>query len=136
VTAGTTSRVLSRPVVAGALVVGLALADRIADPADHDVPLCPFRMVTGLNCPLCGGLRAAYALSRFEFAAAVRDNLLAVVALPLLLAYWLDWLRRDRLGRPERRLPRAALAAVWVVAAVFTLLRNLPAGAWLSPPPA
>jgi hypothetical protein len=111
---------------------GLA-ADRIADPVQHDLPLCPFRAVTGLWCPLCGGLRSAYSLSRLDVVAAVRDNAVFVVALPLLFLYWLDWLRWDRRGAPERRIPRAAIVALWTVAALFTVARNLPFADWLRP---
>jgi Protein of unknown function (DUF2752) len=125
-----------RPVLVAVGLVAAAVADRIADPVHHDLPLCPFRLLTGLSCPLCGGLRSAYALTRFDLAAAVRDNVLLVAALPLLLAYWLDWVRRDRRRLPGRRLPRAAVVALWTVAAAFTIVRNLPVLApWLAPPP-
>jgi hypothetical protein len=126
-------RVLSRPLLVGVLVLGAAAADRLADPVHNHVPLCPFRALTGLWCPLCGGLRSAYSLTRLDVVAAVRDNALLVIALPVLLAYWVDWVRRDRRGLPERRLGRGAIAGLWVVAAVLTVLRNLPAADWLRP---
>jgi hypothetical protein len=132
--AGPAGRVLSRPAVAAGLVAAGLVADRIADPVHHDVPLCPFRMLTGWWCPLCGGLRSAYALTRFDLATAVRDNVVLVAALPLLVAYWVDWVRRDRRGQAERRFPRGAIVAFWVVAAAFTVLRNLPFADWLRPP--
>ena len=127
-------RVFSRPAVAAALVVVGLAADRLLDPTHTHVPLCPFRAVTGLECPLCGGLRSAYSLTRLDLGAALRANAVFVLMLPLLLAYWLDWVRRDRRGQPERRFGRTALAALWAVAAAFTVARNLPGADWLRPP--
>ena len=116
----------SRPATAAAVaVVGLG-ADLALDPTDTHVPLCPFRALTGLSCPLCGGLRSAFSLAHFDLATAVRDNLLFVVGLPLLLFFWLDWLRRDRAGRPVRRTTRPVMVAVCAIALTFTIIRNLP----------
>jgi hypothetical protein len=104
------------------------------DPAHTHVPLCPFHTVTGLWCPLCGGLRSAYALTRFDLAGAIRDNALFVAAVPCLVYYWIDWLRRERAGLPERRIPRGAIAFLWLIALVFCVLRNIPtSAAWLAP---
>ena len=124
---------LSRPVIAAAVAVAGLIAVRVANPVHNDVPLCPFHAVTGLQCPLCGGLRAAYELSRFDVVAAVRDNALFVGTLPLLLAYWLFWLRQAKQGQPERRFPRAAIGTSWAVAAAFVVVRNLPGAEWLRP---
>jgi hypothetical protein len=117
-------RVLSRPAVAAALVVAGLAADRLADPTHHHVPLCPFRALTGLS---------AYSLTHLDLTAALRANAVFVLALPLLLAYWLDWVRRDRRGLPERPLGRTTLAVLWAVATVFTVARNLPGADWLRP---
>ncbi len=40
------------------------------------LPSCPFRLVTGLLCPLCGTLRAAHALLHGHLAAASHYNTL------------------------------------------------------------
>jgi hypothetical protein len=46
----------------GALAVAAILLF-LYDPADAGLyPSCPLRALTGLLCPLCGGLRAAHAL--------------------------------------------------------------------------
>ncbi len=97
-------------------------------------PLCPFQALTGLWCPLCGGLRSAYALTRLDFATAIRDNALLVVALPFLIGFWIDWLRRDRAGLSERALSRRVIAVLWIAALVFGVMRNVPAfGHWFAP---
>lgn len=113
--------------MAAAVCLAAVGADQVFDPADNHVPLCPFHAMTGLWCPLCGGLRSAYALTRLDFATAVRANVLFVVAVPLLLAFWVYWFRCDRIGVSMRRRPRGVLTALWVIGIVFAVVRNLPA---------
>jgi hypothetical protein len=97
-------------------------------------PPCMFHQLTGLNCPGCGLTRALHELLRGHLAAAFRDHALLVLSLPWLgwLAVRYIWLRRR--GRPARVTVRPGW--LWVLVAVvvtFTVLRNLPAFAWLSP---
>jgi hypothetical protein len=120
-------RIASAPLrVASGLALAVA-ADVVFDPAHTHVPLCPFKAVTGFSCPLCGGLRCVNSLVRTDVVAATRANLLVLLAVPFLLGYWLDWVWRERVGRPRRPIPLRAIAAVVVLAAVFTIVRNLPA---------
>lgn len=112
-------------VAAGA--AGLAaIADLAFDPAHRDVPLCPFHAATGWWCPLCGSLRAVDALGHLQWRTALHANALLVVVLPLLFLWWGDWLRTGR----ARRIPVGVLPVV-LVAVLFTVVRNLPAGAAL-----
>lgn len=51
-----------------------------------DIPLCGFRHLTGIACPLCGGTRVCAALAQGDFQAALQLNaglvfLLAIAAL-------------------------------------------------------
>jgi hypothetical protein len=48
-------------------------------------PLCPFRALTGLNCPGCGTTRCLHQLLHGNIVAAFKLNPLFVVALPFLL---------------------------------------------------
>jgi hypothetical protein len=84
-------------------------------------PACPFKALTGWNCPACGGLRMTHDLLHGDLAAAVVDNVFALVGLPLLLL-WV--LLRRRAGRPAFAPPAAAVMIVAVVA--WTVVRNLP----------
>ena len=88
---------------------------------------CPFRALTGLWCPGCGGLRAVHDLMTFDVAAAWGMNALLVLALPVLAALWAQWLRHAWLGRPFAVVTARGAVVLGVVLAVFTLLRNLPA---------
>lgn len=53
------------PLAAGAAPLILALGD---------VPLCAFKHLTGVPCPLCGGIRACAALAHGDVAAAYQVN--------------------------------------------------------------
>jgi hypothetical protein len=100
----------------------------------HFYPECQFHRLTGLNCPGCGMTRAAYALLHGEFASAVRDNALLVG----LLAWFT--LRSGRFGlnrwrgRPNGEFfPARCLWILLGLMLAFTILRNLPAFAFLAP---
>jgi hypothetical protein len=108
----------------GALTAYLAAVD----PSDGGVwPPCPSRVLLGLDCPGCGGLRGTHDLLRGDVVAAVDHNLLvpAILAVAgVALALWLLPL----VGRPARRLapPRWLATAAVAVVVAFTVLRNLP----------
>jgi hypothetical protein len=97
---------------------------------------CPFLAVTGLPCPMCGGLRAVNNLTHGDVVGALSSNLLVVLALPLAVAFWLRWYQvaSGRRAGWGFRLPRPATVWVWFgVLVVFGVVRNLPFGGWLAP---
>lgn len=112
---------------AGAGAIAAAVYLYLVDPHDGSaaMPACPTRLVTGMDCPACGGLRAAHDLLHGDPVAALGHNLfLPLAALVLAVpvgASLLAWLR----GR-SRPLPRTLVAAVLVAAVVFVVVRNLP----------
>jgi hypothetical protein len=110
--------------VATAAMAGGALAyTGLADPHRPGFlfPGCPFRILTGWNCPLCGGLRMTHDVLHGDLAAAVIDNVYALVGIPLLLL----WLAvRWRRGRPLNSVvPVVGILATMVI---WTVIRNLP----------
>lgn len=123
------TRTPSLPAVAAGAVVLAGLY--LVNPNSTHVPLCPLHAATGLWCPLCGATRASYALLHGQWAAALHDNLLFVLLLPLLVTVWL---RRDPATARAALLPRPAFISVVLLAALFGVLRNLPFGSWLAPP--
>jgi hypothetical protein len=98
-------------------------------------PVCPFLALTRWWCPGCGGLRAVHALTRGELGVALHDNVLVVALCGFTACYWSLWALNARRGRPRPalRLGRPWLLGAAVLALAFTLLRNLPAGAFLAP---
>jgi hypothetical protein len=97
---------------------------------------CPFRAVTGWDCPLCGGTRMGSALLHGDVAAAFAFNPVALVGIALLGVVGALW-AVEALGGPavrppaglRRRLlrttPTQRLVVVLIGAVVYTVLRNL-----------
>lgn len=97
--------------VAVALAVCLVLA--FVDPTSALWPFhCPFKLITGLQCPGCGFQRALHALLQGDVAAAARYNFFFLYAIPYLLVIILsDVLPR---GKVQSRL-QAAVGNRYVV---------------------
>ena len=124
-----------RPLAAVGLI-SLAAAGAILfffDPARYAFyPNCFLRSITGLNCPGCGSLRAIHALLHGDIIAAARLNLLLVLA--VLVGLWfatkkgVAWLRGASVSFD---VDRAWLWSFVILAAVFTVVRNLPGFDWM-----
>ena len=122
-----------------AILATLALAGAavvfVFNPATHAFyPVCQFHRLTGLECPGCGATRAAYALLHGNFSAALRDNALFVLTLGALATrgIWFGW--KNFRGRTNGEFfPVKFLWPLLGAALIFTVLRNLSVGAWLSP---
>lgn len=108
--------------VAIGLVLPLGLVAAPAFLALGDVPLCAFKHLTGVPCPLCGGIRACAALAQGDFASAWQLNagllpLLGVVALHTVLLM-VEAIQGQRIGTPRAlvvawQLAGAGLLASW-----------------------
>lgn len=101
----------------------------VVDPNTSSLyPQCPFRAITGYDCPGCGITRALHAALRGDLVQAASHNLLLVIV-ALATVVWLAWnLLRTRRGRSPVRfsLPPPATIAVGLAVAAFWVLRNLP----------
>ena len=107
----------------GALLGGALAYVGLADPHNPDFvfPACPFKLLTGWNCPACGGLRMTHDLLHGDLGAAVVDNVFLLVGLPMLLVWVVV---RWRTGRPILTMPAVAVIAVLAIA--WTVVRNMP----------
>jgi hypothetical protein len=86
-------------------------------PMPHTV--CPFRLLTGLPCPFCGGTHAGIDLGRGDPVAALRASPLAVCGAIALIT--LPMLRKTSLAERWRQLPaktRNTTAITGIVAAL------------------
>ncbi len=114
------------------IVASVTLMFRYFDPIGN-IPSCPIKTVTGLDCPACGSSRCLSALSRGDFASAVDQNLLFVVmALSLLVGTTMLGLLGNRIlidGFLYRTLSVLAVLAI-----SFSVVRNMPwaLGEWLA----
>jgi hypothetical protein len=106
----------------GALLGGALAYIGLADPHKPQFvfPACPFKLLTGWNCPACGGLRMTHDLLHGDLATAAVDNIFLLVGLPALLAWVLV---RWRTGRPIFTMP--ATVVITVLAVTWTVIRNL-----------
>lgn len=87
------------------------------DPAvNSHYPTCPLHSLTGLDCPTCGGLRAAHLLLHGHLRAAFAMNPLLFFALPVVALF----LIRPALARP-RWVPWAGLGMLLA----YFIWRNL-----------
>jgi hypothetical protein len=127
------------PLLVAAAVAGLTLALRLHDPHGYGSwGLCPFKALTGLDCPGCGGLRAVNDLTHGDLSAAAGSNLFFVASIPLLVGLWGVWLwrwrqeARRREETPLRLLTPARarlLGSIYLGALLaFTVFRNTPWG--------
>jgi hypothetical protein len=97
---------------------------------------CPFRLLTGWDCPFCGGTRLGSALLHGDVAAAFAYNPVVFLSLVLGVLIGILWIV-EALGGPRVRPPLTWRTAarrlrpwVWwtvagVLAAAYVLLRNL-----------
>ena len=91
------------------------------------MPQCPTKMLTGLDCPLCGGLRMVHNLIVGHWSTAMHDNLLLLIATPFVVVLWVRWVFARVTGRAFTfMLSRRWTYALLVLAAVWMVVRNLP----------
>ena len=132
---GSTARRVLAPLGAAAAAGMATLAVQVRDPHVHGAwGLCPFKAITGWDCPGCGGLRAVNDLGHGRLVDAAHSNLLLVATLPLVVALWAVWLHRGWTGVPVRlpaRVVRLLVVGLGVLVLVFAFFRNTPWGsAW------
>jgi hypothetical protein len=126
---------LAAPLGTAALALVATLALAVRDPhRPGSWGWCPTQVLTHLDCPACGSLRAVHDLTRLDLASAASSNLLLVVAVPVVLVFWVRRVVAVWRGGEAMR-PLVVPASVWAVGlgvvAAFTVVRNLP-GSWLA----
>jgi hypothetical protein len=122
-------------VVLAATALGSGAVLFFFDPAKHGFyPICLFHALTGLYCPGCGATRAAYQLLHGHILRALHDNALFILTLTVLAAQgaWFA-VRKIRHQPATSAVPPKALWTFFILAVVFTILRNLPAFPFFSP---
>ena len=100
-----------------------------SDPAQSKIfPPCPFRSLTGFDCPGCGTLRGLHQLLHGNFVAAVDLNVMIVMMVPYFGVWISAMLAADFTGR--NAMPIAVSAKlVWVLLLgiiIFWIVRNIP----------
>lgn len=117
--------------LAAGAAVGCAYV-AVADPNQSAswYPQCPFRALTGYDCPGCGITRSIHAALTGHPGRALDHNALFVVVAVAAVVWFAVGRFRQWRGRPpiELRRPGAWGAAAVVVLVGFWVARNLPIG--------
>lgn len=121
-----------QPVTVGAVALAGVAALALVDADETAIPLCPLKAITGLDCPMCGGLRAVSALTRLDVAKAMDHNVLFTLSVPLLLLGWAAWFWSSTRSEPRWQPPSWAMPALLGVLLAFAVARNLPFYPWLA----
>jgi hypothetical protein len=111
-----------------AAVAGFLFFFNPASPGNQFFPKCPFRLLTGLQCPGCGSTRAFYQLLHLHPVAAFKLNPLMVLTLPFIVYGFLGFTKSALTGKPQRRvfIPPFYLWAWLVLMMFFWIFRNTP----------
>ncbi len=92
---------MAGPLATMAVVVMSWAAVAALRPSDAGASPCPWRSLTGLDCPLCGATRAASSLAHGDLVSALDHNaFFVVVLLPLSLLAWAAWAARAWRAQP------------------------------------
>lgn len=125
------------PLAAGAAgVVWMATARLTYSPDGvSSLPIgCPFKRLTGLDCPGCGSTRSLGALAHLDLGAALDHNVLVPIALVFVVVSWVLWTWSTWADRPTPALVRGpgAIMTIGLVLVGFAVVRNLDVGVWFA----
>lgn len=113
----------------GAVIAGAVSYVYLIDPNNpaNPYPQCGLKHLTGLDCPLCGGLRGTHDLLHGNVAQALQHNALLVVVLPLMAYGILRW-SLSQFGHELPSVPhrRWLTVSLGIFLVVFTVVRNIP----------
>ncbi len=107
--------------------IGYTMWSAPASAGADSIPSCLVKLTTGLDCPGCGGTRAAWYLLHGDLPAAARHHLVFVFAVPFLLYLYVAWAGKAIGWKlPPLQLSPKLLGVFLGVLGIFMVLRNLP----------
>jgi Protein of unknown function (DUF2752) len=123
---------LGAPLGVAAAVAVACAAVWWADPTTPGgpIPVCPTKLLFGIDCPGCGSLRMLYSVLHGNLLAAAKFNGLALAALALLVWAYAAWVYGRVVGKRIWSWQRHRWAApvALVLVAAWSVVRNLPFG--------
>ena len=114
--------------LAAATAAGCAYIAMVDPNTSSLYPQCPFRALTGFDCPGCGITRALHSVLHGQFVQAANHNLLMVVAAIVTLVWLAVAAVQRRRGREPARftLSPPVMGVIGLLVLAFWVLRNLP----------
>ena len=110
-------------------MVGALITLYLVNPSEQPLmPHCPFKLLTGLDCPGCGFQRATHALLHGHVREAIGYNLFLLFALPYLLALLAErtLLKGNTRQRWQNALESKPMIIFYVVAyGIWLVVRNI-----------
>jgi hypothetical protein len=89
---------------------------------------CPFKTITGLDCPGCGSQRAVHELLHGNFRKAFEENALFIIALPYaFVGVLFEWFSLKYKYPKTRKIlfGKTAIYIISVIIILFFIIRNL-----------
>jgi Protein of unknown function (DUF2752) len=112
----------------GGLAVAALVYLAVVDPHRPGslLPPCPTKLLTGLDCPACGGLRLAHDLLHGDLRSAVHDNVFLLLSSPAVALVLLRGWRNGEHRLGQETVPFRAAAAFAASSVAWMVVRNLP----------
>lgn len=110
-------------------IAGAAVLIYVLEPGKSAfLPSCPFRTLTGYQCPGCGSTRGLHQLVHGNLSAAFQLNPLLILALPFLVYPLLRYTYSVISGKPvkTRMLPVKYIWLIFGIVVFFWVFRNTP----------
>ena len=127
------SKTIGKLKAAGVLVsvgsIGLVL--RQFNPENFSFSICPIKIVSGLDCPLCGGTRATHFFLRGDFVAAFEYNAFVASLMIPTLIFFVCWSAVSLWKKNRWDVPTTSYFFLFLLV-VFGVVRNLPFS-WAEP---
>jgi TRAP-type mannitol/chloroaromatic compound transport system permease large subunit len=106
------------------VIAGLIILYKNFDPAIYSFPKCPFKQLTGFQCPGCGSQRAVHHILNLELKDAFLLNPLLLISIPYILMglifehsslndHWLR-IRKILFGPKAMKLILAIVLVFWI----------------------
>lgn len=120
---------MKRAIAVAAVLIAAAAVYSVVDPAQSEwVPKCPFRLLTGFDCPACGNQRALHRLLHGRLAEAFLYNPFTFIVSPYVAAVAFTSLSNSRTAvrmRPVVQNPIVVRVFVALTVA-WWIFRNTP----------
>jgi hypothetical protein len=109
-------------VVIVVIIVLIITYSKLNPENSHFFPQCPFKLLTGFECPGCGSQRAMHHLLNLKISHAIQENALLVFSIPyILLLLSATFLKSRSAGFMRLHNVLYGIKAIWIVCSIIVL---------------